>query len=116
MISYTSFQKFYCMLAILLLASQLFGLALCADVDCQQSGTDTNEASWDGCVLSECSTSASATHLTHGSLCGCLCHLLFDPPMTSLYAIPCGAVPFTTEEIRHLFTSPINDIDHPPSA
>jgi hypothetical protein len=113
---FVNLLKLCYLLALILLMSQIIGLVFCGDVNCLRNRSDETCAALVCSLLSKHSTSTSQSSSSQNSSCQCFCHISIDLPETTLYAAPLVAMPLHTTEVNHLFSEPIRNIDHPPSA
>jgi hypothetical protein len=114
--SFMKLRKFYYLFATVALLSQLLGLIFCGDAACLQGRSDEDCVTLLCSLLAEHAKSTPTPDDDPNNSCQCFCHLLIDLPRTTLCPAPLGVTPFHTSEKLQLVSTPIRDIDHPPSA
>jgi len=110
-----SLRKLHHLLAALTLSTQILGIVFCGDADCLQGDSDENCATLLCSFLGKHSEPKPISN-DQNSSCQCFCHVLIDLPRITLYAAPFAGAPHYANEVLHLFSEPIRNIDHPPLA
>lgn len=109
-------QKFFHLIAALLLLVQLVSVVFCGDADCLQGGSTENCAALICNLLGKHSAPVPTADNTQSNSCQCYCHALIDLPKITLDAVPFATAPFHAKEALHLVSSPVRSIYHPPLA
>jgi len=113
---FISLRKLHHLLIALTLSTQILGIVICGDTDCLQGDSDENCVTLLCNLLGKHSDPRPISNDNQNSSCRCFCHVLIDLPRITLHAAPFAVTPHYANEVLHLFSEPIRNIDHPPLA
>ncbi|MCK6620830.1 MAG: hypothetical protein HUU32_10590 [Calditrichaceae bacterium] len=114
--NFISWRKVYHFLAVITLLGQVFGLVFCGDADCLQGGPDNDCATLVCSLLGKHTTPAPASDGGSNDNCQCFCHQLIHLPNLTPYVVPCYSAAYYPHESPHFPSTPVYNIDRPPSA